>query len=114
MGSSQSSRRVNDEASAGDVARFLFLISTMNGRAESFMSVRRGERWTSPENSGERVRLGNGPLLHSFPVAPDAPPLTYQEEILPGFPLSALIRSHCLDSNRSSEEKSRPKPPVSA
>src|SRR5829696_1244378 len=33
---------------------------------------------------------------------------------LPGFPLSALIRSHCLRSHRSSEEKSRPKPPVSA
>jgi len=52
MGSSQSSRRVNDEAIVGDVARFLFLISTMNGRVESFMSVR---SWISPANSGERV-----------------------------------------------------------
>ena len=48
MGSSHSSRRLNDEAIAGDVARFLFLISTMNGRVESFMSARRGEWWTSP------------------------------------------------------------------
>src|SRR5215218_5227455 len=56
MGSSQSSRRVNDEAIAGDVVRFLFLISTMNGRVESFMIVRRGERWTSPAISGERAR----------------------------------------------------------
>src|SRR5215211_8001117 len=56
MGSSQSSRRVNDEAIAGDVARFLFLTSTMNGRVESFMIVRRGERWTSPAISGERAR----------------------------------------------------------
>jgi hypothetical protein len=46
---------VNDEAIIGDVSRFLFLISTMNGRVESFMSVRRGERWASPANSGERV-----------------------------------------------------------
>src|SRR5215207_1292983 len=37
MESSQSSRLINDEAVAGDVARFLFLISTMNGRVESFM-----------------------------------------------------------------------------
>ena len=51
-----SSRRLNDEVVAGDVARFLFLISTMNGRVESFMIVRRGERWTSPANSGERAR----------------------------------------------------------
>jgi hypothetical protein len=28
---------LNDEAIAGDVARFLFLISTINGRVESFM-----------------------------------------------------------------------------
>ena len=41
MESSQSSRRVNDEAVAGDVARFLFLISTMNGRVESFMIFQR-------------------------------------------------------------------------
>ena len=51
-----SSRRVNDDAIAGDVARFLFLISTMNGRVESFMSARRGERWTSPANSARAGR----------------------------------------------------------
>src|SRR5215203_5124114 len=56
MKSSQSSRLVNDEAIAGDVAPFLFLISTINGRVESFIIIRRGERWTSPAISGERAR----------------------------------------------------------
>ena len=44
----------------GDVARFLFLISTINGRAESFMIIRRGERWTSPANSGAGSMYDHG------------------------------------------------------
>src|SRR5829696_2882595 len=46
-------------------------------------------------------RKGNGPLLHSFQVTPDAPPLTHQEASI-----QSRYRPH-----RSSEERSRPKPP---
>jgi sporulation protein YlmC with PRC-barrel domain len=55
MESSQSSRRVNDE---GNVALFLFLISTMNGRVESFMIVRKGERWPSPAMARCMITVG--------------------------------------------------------
>ena len=47
---------MNDEAIAGDVARFLFLISTMNGRVESFMSAQRGE-------VGHELQIGRAAVM---------------------------------------------------
>ena len=74
MESSQSSRRVNDEAVAGDVARFLFLISTMNGRVWSFMILRNGERWTSPAISGAGSMYDQGRAVSTVrtPVVSDS------------------------------------------
>src|SRR3954454_2403054 len=53
-------------------------------------------------------RKVNGPLLHSFQVAPDAPPLTHPENRYRAFVFSALVRSY-LRPHRSSEERSPPR-----